>query len=127
MAVALVVAASLGVAACGDTDDEPAVEQGSGASGDLASVAADVERIAPALEGHFFDSTYAMTLEEAEAAMADAGLEPTAPNVVGSYVYDPEAVEFTLCIEAPGGAFASYNTQPMSVQTSGESGGCPEG
>ena len=97
-----------------------------GASADLASVAADVERMAPALESYYrSNDAYPRDLAGALASLGDAGVAPSGGNTVGSYVYDADAVEFTLCVEAPGGAWATYDTSPMSVRDGGESGGCP--
>lgn len=97
-----------------------------GASGDLASVSADVERIAPALESYYgFRNDYPQDLAGAEASLADADVALTGDNTLGSYAYDADAVEFTLCVQAPGGAWATYDTAPMSVRDGGETGGCP--
>ena len=104
LAATLLAAGLLLAAGCDDPAEEPEVETGSGADpAELESVEADAGRLAPALEQYFFSHEYALTLDEALAAMADAGLEPTAPNVVGSYAYDAETVEFVLCIESPSG------------------------
>lgn len=127
LATALLAGGLLLAAGCDEPSDEPEVDTGSGAiPAELEGVQADVGRIAPALEQHFFSHEYATTLDEALAAMAEADLAPTDPNVVGGYTFDPETVEFVLCIEHPSGAHASYDTRPMSLRTSGASGGCEE-
>lgn len=51
---------------------------------------------------------------------------PTGENTEAGYAYDPETVEFTLCVQTPSGAWATYDTEPMSLRQGAESGGCPE-
>lgn len=94
-------------------------------SAELASAIADARRMAPALESRLRGSAYPTTLDGARQALTDAGIEPTAGNDVNGYDYDPRSVEFTLCVEGPTGAFAAYDTRPMSLFTTGERGGCP--
>ncbi len=93
----------------------------------LEGVVADANRMAPALESELRGTTYPTTLSGARQALENAGIEPTGRNVVGGYEYDAEAVEFTLCIESPDGAYATYDTAPMALFVTGESGGCPKG
>jgi hypothetical protein len=113
---------------CREPSATPDTATGSGAiPAEMERVAADAQRMAPALESHLRGGEYATTLDEAIAALDAAGLEPTPPNVVGGYRYHAEAVEFVLCIESPEGAHASYDTRPMSLLSTGASGGCPEG
>lgn len=91
----------------------------------VASVTEDAVRLAPALESYSRQAGYAMNLDEALALLDDADLAPTSPNVVGGYAYNADDIEFTLCVEAPDGAWAAYDTRPMTLVESGESGGCP--
>ncbi len=98
------------------TDAEP--------SSELASVIDDALRVTPPLELYFFSAGPAETLEEAVAALADNDLVLSPGNVVGGYVYDDADEDFKLCIESPTGAFATYDTSPMSLFETGESGGC---
>jgi len=114
----------VGLAGCGETD--PGSERGEGSvTGKRSAVIADVTRIAPALETWLRGGEYPTTLDAARQALTDAALEPSPGNAVGGYRYEPDSVEFRLCIEAAGGAYAIYDTRPMSVLTSGDDGGCP--
>jgi hypothetical protein len=126
--VAVVV---VGLGACGS--DEPGTggagaetTTGDGVSAELAGVIADAQRMAPALERELAGGEYPTSLEGALEALEGAGIAPSEGNVVGGYEFDADAVEFVLCIEGPSGAFASYDTRPMSLFTNGESGGCPQ-
>lgn len=133
---AVLAAASLALAVCltgcGEegadlATPEPGVDVGATASGidpELASAAEDVERLAVRLESFLRGGIYPRDLAGAVASLEEAGLEPSAGNEVATYVYDEDAVEFRLCVEAPGGAWATYDTAPMSVRETGE-GGCP--
>lgn len=94
-------------------------------SAELTSVIDDANRVTPPLESHFFGAGPADTLEEAVAALAEIDLELSPGNVVGSYLYDDADEDFKLCVEGPTGAFATYDTSPMSLFETGESGGCP--
>ena len=132
---AVAVLALVGLTACGPEDaDAPGtseqVEAATGATAStdpgLASAAADVERLAVGLESFLRGGTYPRDVAGAVAALDDAGLEVSDGNEVATYVYDEEAVELRLCVEAPGGAWATYDTAPMSVREAGETGGCPE-
>ena len=69
---------------------------------------------------------YPADLDALLATLADAGVAPTGENTVAGYAYDPETVEFTLCVETPSGAWATYDTEPMSLRQGAETGGCPE-
>lgn len=95
-------------------------------SAELRAVMQEVAQVAPALEQHVRGSAYPRTVAEAEAALADAGLELTADHAVGAFVHDPDRIEFELCIEHTTGAWAAYDTAPMSTRDWGEDGGCPE-
>lgn len=92
-----------------------------------ASVRADVERAAPALERFYQDREYPLDLAQVRTTLAEAGVVLTAGNTIAGYDYDGDAVEFELCVENASGAFATYDTAPMTVGRSGESGGCPTG
>jgi hypothetical protein len=117
--------------ACGDDDTGGASSDGDAPtdstelSPELASVVEDAQRMAPALESELRGTDYPTDLAGALDVLTSAGIEPTDGNVVGGYEYDPDTVEFVLCIEGPSGAFASYDTRPMSLFTTGESSGCP--
>jgi len=100
---------------------DPASPQGDGAN----AVIAEVQQVAPALESFVRSDPYPQTVEEAEAALADGGIALAPGHRIGGYVYDPEAVEFVLCVEDADGAWASYDTAPMGVRDSGAAGGCP--
>jgi hypothetical protein len=127
VAAALVVTGVGLAAGCKEPTATPDLATGSGAiPGEMASVEADAERIAPALESWFRSHGYATNLAEAKQAITDAGLAPTPPNVVGSYRYDDSTVEFVLCIETPSGVHADYDTRPMRLRTAGASGGCAQ-
>ena len=105
------------------TDTSPTVP--TKVSTQLANAIADAQRMAPALESRLRGTKYPTTLDEARHALTAAGLEPTAGNVVNGYKYHPDTIEFALCIEGPKGAFAAYDTRPMSLFATGETGGCP--
>lgn len=136
---ALAVVVGLLLAGCGGDDDPTTNAAGDGdaaavagestdegeVSDELARVIEDAGRMAPALESALRGTEYPVTLEEALQALGEAGIEPSEGNVVNGYEYDPDTVEFVLCIEGPSGTFASYDTRPMSLFTTGETGGCP--
>jgi hypothetical protein len=134
----------LPLAACGDDDDTidastpaPIVgtptpvptptgkPKGGKQSAALTSVLNDANRIAPALEGYFRGQEYPRTLDEVVAALPKSGLELSKGNSIGGYRYDASDVEFVLCVENTSGAYATYDTAPMSTGQSGETGGCP--
>ena len=100
------------------TDDMPSPE--------LQAVIDDVRRVAPALESHVRGTEYPLTVDEAARAMDEAGLALGEGTSLGAYRYDPDTIEFELCIEHGSGAFATYDTAPMSTRDVGESGGCPD-
>lgn len=93
----------------------------------LTSVQREVSSVAPALESFYRGKPYPQTLAEAQGSLADAGIELMIGNTVGGYAYDAAATEFTLCIEGPSGAWATYDTAPMSLREGAENGGCPAG
>ena len=124
--VALLATAFMG--GCGNdstSTDSTSTTDVTDVSSELATVIADAQRMAPALESRLRGTTYPTTVDEARQALTDAGIEPTAGNAVGGYEYDPDSIEFKLCIEGSAGAFAVYDTRPMSLFENGESGGCP--
>jgi hypothetical protein len=92
---------------------------------ELTAVIEDANRVTPPLEAYFFGAGPAADLDEAVAALATIELELSPGNQVGSYDYDQADEDFKLCIEGPTGAFATYDTSPMSLFETGESGGCP--
>jgi hypothetical protein len=123
------------LAACGDdaatsapsaAASEDLVTPPSNPSADLQSAQADVESRAVQLESYYRGGDYPQDLDELLGTLADAGLAPTGENVVAGYAYDPDTVEFTLCVETPSGAWATYDTEPMSLRQGAESGGCPD-
>ena len=57
-------------------------------------------------------------------ALAENDLELSAGNAVGSDFYDEADADFSS-LQGPPGAFATYDTSPMSLFETGESGGCP--
>lgn len=95
-------------------------------SADLRSAQADVESLAVQLESYYRGGDYPQDLDELLGTLADAGVAPTGENVVAGYVYDPDTVEFTLCVETPSGAWATYDTEPMSLRQGAETGGCAD-
>ncbi len=127
---ALVAGGLLLVAACSSqttgqqAESNPTTAGAGAASAELVSVQADVGRLAPELESFVRGGAYPTDLAGALAALAKAGLAPSAGNTVAGYVYDLQTVEFTLCVESASGAFATYDTRPMSLRQQGESGGC---
>ncbi len=114
-----------GLAGCG-SDDDSGSGTGSGGAGatSVEGAQAEVDRLAVALESYYRGAGYPETLDDAVASLPGAGLSATAGYTVAGYVYDPDAVEFTLCVEDADGAWATYDTAPMSVRDSGDSGGC---
>ena len=125
--VVLLAVVALGAAACSDdaSEDAAGTGQGNGASTASQPAVDAVSDIAPRLESAVRSETYPMSLQEAVARIDELGLTPTAPLQVAGYRYDADLVEFTLCVEdADSGAYATYNTAPMSVRQAGDSGGC---
>ncbi len=92
----------------------------------LTSVLADVNELAPALESYFRGQPYPTKVEEVVAALPKARLKVSQGNSIGGYRYDASDVEFVLCVENTSGAYATYDTAPMTTGRSGESGGCPD-
>lgn len=93
----------------------------------LESVKADVETAAVSLESFYRGSPYPRTTAEVVETLGDAGLTLAAGNTIAGYVYDDAAVEFTLCVESESGAWATYDTAPMTLRENGATGGCPFG
>jgi len=142
--LAVATLTALGSAACASEDATPApvangletapVEPGGdsddGAPGDAAAVdavAADVETVAIALESFYRGTPYPSSAAEVRDTLDDAGLTLMPGNSIGGYVYDADAVEFTLCVESESGAWATYDTAPMTLRENGATGGCPFG
>lgn len=132
--LAALALALLCLAGCSSDEQDPAESSPAppasesstaGAGPELSSVVDDANRVTPPLEAYFFGADHATTMDEAVAALAAAGLELTPGNTVGGYVYDEADEDFRLCIEGPEGAHATYDTSPMSLFETGESGGCP--
>lgn len=133
--VALLIPA---LGACGDDDDPAAVPQPAvtaqpevsvtaspGAAKALDSVLADVNDLAPALESYFRSRDYPTKLDDVVAALPKTGLKLSSGNSIGGYRYKADEVEFVLCVENSSGAWATYDTAPMTTGQSGETGGCP--
>lgn len=108
-----------------DASPAPGASSADGPSEELASVIADANRVTPPLESHFFEVGPAANLPAVVQALADIELELSPGNEVGSYVYDMDDEDFRLCIQGPSGAHATYDTSPMSLFETGETGGCP--
>ncbi len=131
---ALVLAAtallSCALSGCTVSSDDAAPRSGSGTndvSPALTSALSDVERVAVALEGYYRGAGYPTDLDGAVASLEPAGQELSPGNRVATYAYDADAVEFSMCVETEDGAFATYDTAPMSLRQTGETGGCPTG
>lgn len=115
----------LPLSACGsDAPDGPDGGSDSGRPAAQQSAVDDVSRLAPALESALRGTDYPTDLAGAQRALEAADLAPSAGNVVAGYRYDPATVEFTLCVQASDGSYATYDTAPMAVRRSGGSGGC---
>lgn len=134
----LVALLTLPLGACGD-DDEPAatsqpevtpqpavsVAASPADSAALDAALADVNDLAPALESYFRGRDYPTKLADVVATLPRTGLKLSPGNTIGGYRYKADEVEFVLCVENTSGAWASYDTAPMTTAQSGESGGCP--
>jgi hypothetical protein len=107
------------------TDDSMAGMDMGGSDDAAASTQADAEKIAVRLEQIFAGSSYPKDLAGAIKVARANGLEPAEGNTIGGYTYDPNDVEFKLCVENSSGAYAIYDTRPMSMRGAGDSGGCP--
>lgn len=90
------------------------------------SVARDVEAYAVQLEQVFFGQGYPKDLAGAVAVARQLDLSLSPGNSIAGYRYDPDAQEFRLCVENTSGAFAIYDTEPMSRIEAGN-GGCALG
>ncbi|MCZ4499291.1 MAG: hypothetical protein JWQ74_1844 [Marmoricola sp.] len=103
----------------------PAAPKGATAE-QARSTVDDVAAYAPALEQTFRGKPYPTTLAGAVAVARQlTNLKLSRGNSFGSYRYDPSDVEFKLCVENTSGAYAIYDTSPMTTVESGKSGGCP--
>jgi hypothetical protein len=128
-ATAIATAAFVATGCSSSDDDSPkAVDTPSSASSPSAtekSVRKDVEAYAVQLEQVFAGSTYPKTTAAAVGIAKELDLTLSPGNTIASYVYDPDKVEFKLCVQNTSGAWAVYDTRPMTVLKSGASGGCP--
>lgn len=123
--VPVLALAALSLGACGSDSAGTSADAGdSGRPAAQQSAVDDVSRLAPALESAVRGTDYPTDLAGAQRALEAADLQPSEGNVVAGYRYDPDAVEFTLCVQAPDGSYATYDTAPMAVRRSGGSGGC---
>ena len=104
---------------------EASVTASPGAAKALDSVLADVNDLAPALESYFRSRDYPTKLDEVVAALPKTGLKLSPGNSIGGYRYKADEVEFELCVENTSGAWATYDTAPMTTGQSGKTGGCP--
>ncbi len=91
----------------------------------VESTLADAEEFAVELEQVFFRTGYPTDLAGALAAAEKTGLRLEPGNTIAAYTYDPHTAEFRLCVENTSGAYATYDTRPMSMRDSGPTGGCP--
>ncbi len=91
----------------------------------LNGVRLDVRRVAPGLERYYRGGDYPRDLADVIASLEPAEIELTEGNRLAGYRYNADQVEFTLCVEHESGAWATYDTRPMSLQESAETGGCP--
>lgn len=123
----LLAAPLLSLGACGSDPGPSVAPVGTvaDASDELTAALADVERIAVGLEQYYVQEGYPRDLAGALATMEDADLAASPGNTVAGYRYDADAREFRLCVENASGAWATYDTAPMSVREAEESGGCP--
>ncbi|MCW2816366.1 MAG: hypothetical protein JWN84_3821 [Nocardioides sp.] len=118
---------------CGDDQDRTAspgaAEDPLAAAGSQAqdAMAAEVSTVAPTLESAYRDAPYPRTVGEVVESLTGAGVTLAPGHEVGGYAYDPDAVEFVLCLQDADGAWASYDTAPMGVRDAGATGGCPSG
>lgn len=135
----LAVLVAVVLAACATGSDVPddadargtggagARDYGTGAVGaELQAAIDDVSRVAPALERLYRGGDYPRSLDQVVPTLDDAGEELADGNRLGAYRYDPDAVEFVLCVEHEDGAWATYDTAPMTTGRTGEGGGCPQ-
>lgn len=92
----------------------------------IQSVIDDVQAYAPAMEQVYFSDGYPDDLAGARRTAAQlTNLRLSPGNRIAGYRYDAGDREFRLCIENTSGAYAVYDTSPMSTIDSGRSGGCP--
>jgi len=108
-----------------DSMDMDGMDMGDSGEDATASTQADAEKIAVRLEQIFAGSSYPRNLAGATKAAQENGLDPSSGNTIAGYQYDADDVEFKLCVESTSGAYAIYDTRPMSMRGSGDSGGCP--
>lgn len=104
-----------------------ATDQSQDSAQDEISTERDVEAFAVRLEQIFAGSSYPKDLAGVLAAARTSGVHLSTDDSIAGYKYDPSDTEFQLCVQNKSGAYAIYDTHPMSVQSSGDSGGCPFG
>lgn len=107
------------------TAPAPVAPASPSASKALRQVRADVAEITPQLESFYRDREYPEDLAQVRQTLSQSGVTLRPGDSVGAYTYDGDAVEFVLCVENTSGAWATYDTAPMTVGESGETGGCP--
>jgi hypothetical protein len=131
LAATIITAAALTASACSSsandgtktTDDpDPATSPAAAAE---KSARKDAESYAVQLEQVFASSVYPKNLAGVVGVATRLNLKLSQGNQIGSYSYDPDVVEFKLCVENTSGAWAVYDTRPMTVLKSGKTGGCP--
>ena len=106
---------------------EPGTASTGGTDPGTAAANADAERIAVSLESYYRTAGYPRDLTGAIASLAGAGLAPSDGNAIAGYAYDEKKVEFRLCVQTTSGAWATYDTAPMTLRRGGPAGGCPKG
>ncbi len=127
---ALAVLTALVLTGCGDDEEgssAPPTVAPEGAASAQDAMIAEVSTVAPTLESAYRDAPYPQTVDEVVESLTGAGVTLAPGHEVGGYAYDPDAVEFVLCLQDADGAWASYDTAPMGVRDAGDSGGCPNG
>ena len=125
LVLVLAVLATSSTAGCATDGTGVDGQDGGADSGAPAAVGVEVERLAVDLEGYYRGGDYPTDVDGVLASLEGAGLEPAPGTEIGGYTYDPDAVEFVLCVQDQEGVWATYDTAPMSLRESGGSGGCP--
>jgi hypothetical protein len=138
LALSIIVGAILLVSGCGSGDSGAGAPDRTVPGGlatemtqdhyqDALSTQKDVESFAVRLEQVFASSSYPTNLAGVVAAAKTTGLHLSVGDSLGGYKYDASDREFQLCVQNKSGAYAIYDTSPMSVRSSGDTGGCPFG
>jgi len=128
LAATAIATAVLTVSACSSSSDDSSKapdKQSTSTSAAEKSVRKDVEAYAVQLEQVFSTSSYPKNTAAAVGIAKRLDLKLSPGNTIASYVYDPDASEFKLCVQNTSGAWAVYDTRPMTVLKSGGAGGCP--